>query len=199
MSIRNHLILALTADGQPNQWMRAEDAITAKYKGLVAYEFGDAESLYFGGNSRMTGERSQIEIKSIISIKSQFKFRQRVPALTNMALAYRDKYICGYCAKKITTSANLTRDHIIPVSRNGKDVWQNVVLSCKHCNNKKDNKTPEEAGMSLIWVPYAPTRFEHLLIQNRHILADQVEYIAGFVNEKSRMLEYIKENRNVAN
>ena len=81
----------------------------------------------------------------------------------------RDRHTCGYCECKLTESTG-TIDHIIPQSRwaefkrkgkvNGKyaNNWKNVVIACKRCNNKKDDKTPEEAGMVLKIKPFVPSK-----------------------------------------
>jgi 5-methylcytosine-specific restriction endonuclease McrA len=50
----------------------------------------------------------------------------------------------------------LTWDHIFPKSRGGQNTWTNLTTCCQACNNKKDNKTPEEAGMVLMSQPYEP-------------------------------------------
>jgi hypothetical protein len=186
------LILALTNDGHPHGWLTWEDAVTSKVKGLIGWELGDPDTIY-GGTSRMTGERSFVDVAPIISIKGKAKYRRAVPALTNETLAHRDKFICGYCSRLIRKQSDLTRDHIMPKSRGGKDVWMNVVLSCKHCNNAKDSKTPEEAGMPLIFLPYVPSREEELLLKNRNILYDQMDFISKFVKPESRILDYVKQ------
>lgn len=63
----------------------------------------------------------------------------------------RDKNTCAYCGKYADTV-----DHVIPRSRGGEDTWFNFVAACFSCNNKKDDKTPQEAGMKLRWEPYVP-------------------------------------------
>jgi 5-methylcytosine-specific restriction endonuclease McrA len=83
---------------------------------------------------------------------------------------------------------HLTRDHIIPVSRGGINTWMNVVTACSSCNKVKDNRTPEEAHMPLIYVPYAPNRAEYLILQNRKILGDQMEFLIKQVPKESRLL-----------
>jgi hypothetical protein len=187
-------VLALTSDGTPHAWLTWQECVVLKHKGNIAWELSDAD-IIMGGTSRMTGERSHIDIAPIIAIKGKFKFSMRAPVLTNQLLAHREKFCCGYCARKITRSADVTRDHIIPVSKNGQDIWTNVILACRNCNCRKDDKTPEQAGMQLLVVPYVPNRHEAMLIQNRHILYDQMEYIADYVNEKSRILEHIRESK----
>jgi len=68
---------------------------------------------------------------------------------------YRDNYVCSYCGKNFVKS-KLTIDHIIPRSKGGKTDWMNCVTCCKGCNNRKRNRTPEEAGMPLLTKPFVP-------------------------------------------
>lgn len=78
-------------------------------------------------------------------------------SLSKTNLLIRDKFECQYCGKELRTH-NATVDHIVPVSRGGKREWLNVVASCKPCNGKKDNRTPDEAHMTLRSHPWVPTR-----------------------------------------
>ncbi|MBD3265558.1 HNH endonuclease [bacterium] len=68
----------------------------------------------------------------------------------------RDDFTCQYCGKHFSAE-NLTLDHVIPISRRGKDTWNNVVTACKKCNHRKGNMYPEEAGMRLLSQPSKPT------------------------------------------
>jgi len=72
-------------------------------------------------------------------------------------LMKRDNYTCAYCGKRFDSS-ELTMDHIIPRSRGkeGRSSWMNCVMACWGCNQKKDNRTPEEAGIKLLIKPYEP-------------------------------------------
>lgn len=186
---RHPQVLALTADGNPHQWLHWQDAVTLKCKGLVSFEMGN-EDQFLGGVSRMTGEQSHVEIGTIISIRGKFKHSRKTPALTNQNLFRRDIHTCSYCGKHFPES-KLTRDHIQPVSRGGRDVWENVVAACWKCNNKKGAHTLTEAGLELKWVPYVPCREEALILSNRHILADQAAFIANFLPKHSRAIEYL--------
>lgn len=67
----------------------------------------------------------------------------------------RDKGMCQFCGKKISLR-QMTYDHVIPQSLGGPTNWKNIVCACQECNNKKRDRTPNEAGMSLIRKPYAP-------------------------------------------
>lgn len=82
------------------------------------------------------------------------KFLKARTAPSRNGILKRDRYTCQYCGAK----SQLTLDHVIPKSRGGEDTWGNLVTSCNPCNNKKANRTPEEAGMPLIAPPdYAQT------------------------------------------
>jgi 5-methylcytosine-specific restriction endonuclease McrA len=64
----------------------------------------------------------------------------------------RDRHRCGYCGGQATTI-----DHVLPRSRGGRNTWLNTVAACGGCNQRKGDRTPAEARMSLRVTPYAPT------------------------------------------
>ena len=64
--------------------------------------------------------------------------------ITRKAVLARDAWTCQYCGRQ---AAGLTVDHVIPRSRGGESVWENIVASCAPCNRKKGNLTPREARM----------------------------------------------------
>jgi 5-methylcytosine-specific restriction endonuclease McrA len=67
----------------------------------------------------------------------------------------RDHYACQYCGAH-PKLPELTIDHVVPKSRGGKSGWTNCVVSCRHCNEKKGNRTPGEAKMKLAHEPKRP-------------------------------------------
>jgi len=73
----------------------------------------------------------------------------------------RDEYVCGYCSRRLSSSTG-TVDHIIPRCKGGKNVWLNVVASCKGCNNRKDDMSLKEFkakyGTELMIKPRIPAR-----------------------------------------
>lgn len=186
------LILQLDANGQPNKWISWQDAVVYHAKGLVSWSLGEFETVARGGNNRITGEQSVIKTSSIIAVKGEAsgRRRHRQPSLNNRELFRRDRHVCAYCGKTFPES-KLSRDHIHPRSKGGPDTWMNVVTCCSRCNQKKDDKTLAEAGLTLLYAPYIPSRAEHLILANRNILADQMEFLLSFVDEKSRLRENV--------
>ncbi len=173
------LILRLDIAGSPIRWIPWQDAVNLYSREMIAWTAGDSVFTFHGGTSRLTGQRSIVEINSIIAVKRSTpgKHSKRViPPLTNRELFLRDAFLCMYCGHKYS-DASLTRDHIIPISKGGRDRWSNVVTACRYCNTRKGDRTPERANMPLLAIPYVPNWAEYLALSNRKILADQMEFL----------------------
>jgi 5-methylcytosine-specific restriction endonuclease McrA len=76
----------------------------------------------------------------------------------------------------------------MPRSKGGDDTWMNVVTACRRCNQRKSDKTLKEARLELLYLPYTPSFNESLILQNRNILGDQMEYLISGVPKHSRLL-----------
>jgi 5-methylcytosine-specific restriction endonuclease McrA len=74
---------------------------------------------------------------------------------TKQNIFKRDKFTCGYTGRKLQKH-ELSVDHILPQSRGGKNTWENLITCDKKVNTFKDNKTPEECGLRLLWKPEKP-------------------------------------------
>jgi len=180
------LVLTVDMAGLPQAWVALEDAITYHAKHLVAWSVGDVVREFRGGWQR-NGLRSRIATKSILAIKGSVPGEHfHTPGLTNALLFARDRQLCAYCGQRFMLR-DLSRDHVVPVSRGGRDVWTNSVTACRRCNTKKANRSPEAADMPLLYVPYVPNRHEHFILRNRRILADQMEYLLAGVPRTSRL------------
>jgi 5-methylcytosine-specific restriction endonuclease McrA len=97
------------------------------------------------------------------------KFQKLTPVVTSM-LVYNlettgtHSYIanglsvhnCQYCGNRFPDD-DLTFDHVVPECRGGKTWWTNIVTACGSCNSRKDDRTPEEAGMPLLRKPKKPS------------------------------------------
>ena len=182
-------ILALDAAGAPHRWINVRGAAHYYATNMVAWEIGAHEFVLRGGTQRSTGLRSFIRASSIIAIKGRnFMVRHfdRVPTLTKEMLLARDRYICAYCAQQFRFE-QLDMEHIVPKSKGGANSWMNLVTACKACNHRKANRTPQDAGMRLHYVPYVPNRHEAFILSNRKILGDQMEFLLQGVPRSSRI------------
>jgi 5-methylcytosine-specific restriction endonuclease McrA len=74
--------------------------------------------------------------------------------ISRRALFARDEWQCAYCGE---TGVRLTLDHVVPRSRGGDSVWENVVTSCAPCNLRKGDRLLEESKMVLHKTPRPPT------------------------------------------
>ena len=180
-------VLSLDAHGRILDWMHWQDAVCLYVRGAVAWTLGDPCLSVHGGTSRASGLQSIIEPHPIVAARSHARVQALPPspALTNTALFARDANLCLYCGKEYGRHS-LTRDHVMPVSRGGRDVWENVVCACFHCNSRKGGRTPQQAGMPLLAVPYRPSWVEHLILSNRHILADQMAFLKNHLPKHPR-------------
>jgi 5-methylcytosine-specific restriction endonuclease McrA len=180
-------MLSLDAHGRILDWMHWQDAVCLYVRGAVAWTMGEPCLTVHGGTCRKTGLQSSIVLHPIVAARSHAHPRalDPSPALTNTALFARDASLCLYCGKEFGRHS-LTRDHVVPISKGGRDTWENVVSACFHCNSRKGGRTPQQAGMPLLAVPFRPSWVEHLILSNRHILADQMEFLKHHLPKRAR-------------
>ncbi|GAB3749018.1 HNH endonuclease [Lysobacter olei] len=180
-------LLALDAHGRALDWINWQDAACLYARDAVAWTLGDPCMEVHGGTCRRTGVRSVIALHPIVAGRGHPHARalSPTPTLTNPALFARDGYLCLYCGRGFSR-AHLTRDHVLPVSKGGRDTWENVVAACFPCNSRKSNRTPQQADMPLLAVPYRPSWIEHLILSNRNILADQMTFLKNQLPRNAR-------------
>jgi len=181
-------ILRTDVSGMPLEWINYQDAARLYHLNQVAYFFGSKVIKLHGGVNARSGLRSQLDIHSIIATygnsKAIAKAREFTPPLNNRTLFKRDAYLCLYCGKHFKQN-ELSREHIKPVSQGGLDIWTNVVTACRRCNNYKANRTPQQAGMELLAIPFTPNYAEYIYLKGRRILADQMEFLLNHFPRKS--------------
>jgi hypothetical protein len=187
------LILKLNANTEPLEWIDYEDYAYYASTNKILDSMGKFRVMLRGGINAVTGKQSILELDSIIIVDcdvSPHSYRNHAPALTNPALFERDRNTCGYCGRTFKRK-DLSRDHIHPISKGGKDTWKNVITACVGCNRMKDDMTLEQAAakfdMELLFVPYTPNFHEHLILKNRRILVDQMEFLMKGVDKDSRL------------
>lgn len=187
----NMKILALSVAGVPHRWVDINRAAYYVAADKVAWELGEPIAILRGGLQRATGVRSEIILPPVIALaksEAMAGYARAIPLGRddNTLLGKRDRMICAYCGDKVAPT-DLTRDHVLPRARGGKDVWSNVVTAHRSCNMRKGCRTPEEANMPLLYVPYEPDRFEHFILSGRHIVADQMSYLSTRLPAHSRV------------
>lgn len=175
------LVLRTDVSGMPLEWIDYKEAARLYHQEQVAYTCGRSIFRLCGGTNARTGERTILDVNSIVATVGHTgnpgnTRHDYVPPLNNQTLFRRDAYLCMYCAQRFA-ARELSRDHIRPFSQGGKDTWNNVVTACRRCNNLKASRTPEQARMQLIAVPFTPTYAEYIFLKGRRVLADQMEYL----------------------
>lgn len=175
-------VLRLNQSTMPLGWITIEEACKQYSLGNVLFELGSVKRTLLGGHN-CRGEQSSLEIASIIGCKGKVVQQNGKIPLCNRWLFARDNNTCLYCGNQFRTS-QLTLDHIIPRSRGGKKTWMNSATACKRCNVQKGARTPEEASMHLIAVPFKPNMYEQLYLRNNRILDDQMAYLSGQFSSK---------------
>ncbi len=90
---------------------------------------------------------------SIVRLNLYVRIPYRRIMLTRKNVIRRDGFRCQYCGSR----DRLTIDHVMPKSRGGRDIWENLVAACVPCNNRKGNRKPEEARMGLARKPFRPS------------------------------------------
>jgi hypothetical protein len=190
-------ILRADVAGMPLEWVDYKEAARLHAQGQVAYTVGTPLYQLRGGFNAATGRRSVLELNSIIATIGTTANpgntrHDYVPPLNNQTLFRRDGYLCLYCAQRFTSS-DLSRDHIRPFSQGGRDTWNNVATACRRCNNAKASRTPEQAKMQLIAVPFTPTYAEYIFLKGRRVLADQMQYLLAHFPRSSPLHARIRD------
>lgn len=108
-----------------------------------------------------------IKMPSIIRFLRAMKGKKRAIKFSRGNIYMRDNGKCQYCGDKVPM-ATFTYDHIVPRAQGGKTEWTNVAVACSKCNQKKGNRTPEQAGMKLLTKATRPKKLpDHLHITLR--------------------------------
>lgn len=171
-------VLRLNIAGQPIEWLGWQETVSLYARGLVIWSLGGDIKTAVGGRSRITGKVSLQAVPAIVACTGERVAPMRsCPPLTNRGLFLRDNNQCMYCAQRLS-GGELTRDHVVPISRGGADRWENVVASCRRCNQKKAAFLLSEIDMPLVALPFRPNPYEYMALINSHrIRPDQMEYL----------------------
>ena len=124
--------------------------ITTWRRAMVMLLKGKAEGLEHDSSRRI---RDDHLLPTVIRLRQFVRVPYRQMPLTRRNVFQRDGHCCQYCGY---SGERLSIDHVVPRSRGGGDVWENVTTACLACNVRKGNRTPREAGMLLVRQPRRP-------------------------------------------
>lgn len=161
-------VLVLNASYEPLQ-------VTSIKRAITLLQYGVAETLEQSGDV-IRSPSTVLQVPSVIRLRRYVR-RPRIEAVpfNRRNVLRRDHYACQYCG----SHDDLTLDHVQPRSRGGKHGWDNVVTACRACNQRKGNRTPEEAAMPLRTLPHAPTFGVYAHGQFAHWQPEWAGYIKG--------------------
>ncbi|PNG50074.1 MULTISPECIES: HNH endonuclease [unclassified Variovorax] len=181
-------ILAVDRAYTPDRWIGAAEALNLFSRGIVQTSFGDVAMTLRGGMNAKTGKQSILEVHSILVVdsKSHVVTDFNYAPLDRRRLFKRDLHICAYCGERFSHD-KLEAEHVTPDAQGGAYSWENLVSACHPCNQRKGCRTPEQAGMPLLYLPYRPSRFESLILESRNILASQADFLLARVPKHSRL------------
>lgn len=97
----------------------------------------------------------EFAVPAVVRFLNALRRRRRVVRFNRDNVFIRDRGRCQYCGRKVLKSES-TYDHVVPRAQNGPTTWKNVVIACRACNQKKKDRTPEQAGMRLLSKPMRP-------------------------------------------
>lgn len=123
-------------------------------RAMVLLLTGRAEAVLEYQDIEIRSVNFSINLPKILRLYTKHRSSKNVRFSRHNVFA-RDNYTCQYCYEKFRPDA-LTIDHVTPVSKGGKNIWENVVASCASCNTKKGSKSVKESGFRLLKEPSRP-------------------------------------------
>jgi hypothetical protein len=145
MNLMRQPVLQLNAYFEATRIVWARKALTLVTKGKAIVICDTGKEIYPG-----------IFMPSVIRLLEYKYVPIRMQTLSRKNIFMRDGYKCLYCGHSFA-GGGLELDHVLPKSRGGRNEWSNLVSSCRRCNSRKNDRTPEEANMPLIHRPLPAT------------------------------------------
>jgi 5-methylcytosine-specific restriction endonuclease McrA len=159
----NRNVLMLNQNYEPLTVCSARRAIVLLFQ-------GKAEMIETADGLKLHTVRSEYRLPSVVRLSNYKRVPYKRIMLTRKNVILRDGHRCQYCG---STKGPMTVDHIIPKTRRGADTWENMVCACVGCNNRKGDRTAEQAGMALLKKPGHPS---HISFIQRYIGVSDVRW-----------------------
>src|SRR5262245_53430292 len=121
--------------------------------------------------------RGKIRIPTVIIAVNYSKVPKKRPKLSARSIRERDGNRCQYTGRLLHPQEG-SLDHVVPRSRGGRDTWENLVWSSKAVNERKGNRLPHEAGLTLLKKPVAPRELPvTVTLRNSHGIPDWEPFV----------------------
>jgi 5-methylcytosine-specific restriction endonuclease McrA len=104
-----------------------------------------------------SGSNREWKVPSVIRFVEAVTPEIKVVKFSRENIYTRDKGMCQYCGTKVRQD-EFEYEHVVPRVRGGKTTWENIVVACTPCNQRKGGRTPSEAGMRLLSTPRRPDK-----------------------------------------
>ncbi len=126
-------------------------SIVSSRRACVLILGGKADSVH-ATDELVRSERLALQVPSVVRLR----YYVRVPfgrrsALSRRGVFARDEHRCQYCGGRAESI-----DHVLPRSRGGEHVWENVVACCGTCNSTKRDQLLTDTTMRLARPPFEP-------------------------------------------
>jgi 5-methylcytosine-specific restriction endonuclease McrA len=144
VSVLQEPVLVLNATFEPINVTAVRRALVLLLKGVAQAEEMNHAEVHSASNA--------VKVPSVIRLLAYRHIPQQTRALSRKNILLRDRNTCQFCGRQFPAS-ELTLDHVVPRSRGGRSSWENLVACCYQCNNRKGDRTPEEAGLLLVRRP----------------------------------------------
>ncbi len=160
----NSKVLVLNQNYEPMSVCNVKKAIVLLFR-------GKAEIVEASHGKVLRSVSLTMPFPSVVRLFVYIRVPYKKIILSRKNILRRDAHKCQYCGR---SDMSLTVDHVMPRSRGGEDVWENLVCACVTCNNRKGDRTPEEARMTLTRTPSKPN----------HVTF--IKHVVGTVDERWR-------------
>ena len=173
MRVENNRCLVLNADYTPLSIITWQKALVWHMKYENDTRFGIEVVDFYKDDFIQGANNRKFPIPAVVRTQRYFKHGKPLVNFSRKNIFLRDDYTCQYCGTQLE-SGQLTYDHVIPrsawKSNSGSPTcWTNIVTACVRCNSRKANRTPQQAGMTLLKLPIRPTKTAMYLPVAHHL------------------------------
>ena len=149
-------VLLLNASYEPLSVVAPRRALSLMLRGRVDAVTDDVLTLQ--------GVMNSLDVPTVIRLRRYINVPRRGVGWSRRGVLMRDNFCCIYCGihpgqqqrGQILRRQDFTIDHIVPRSKGGQNTWSNTACACPPCNQRKGDRDPHEAGMTMLWEPKMP-------------------------------------------